>query len=416
MSTDPVARFCAVFAAFGLLLGNFTLFYISGFPFNGAFMVMIGLAIVSALRFGGRLRPAALLVVLVVIVIVALKIIGTRTVDESVKSAAQIILAAICLVLTGAGRGRLIDTGLFGRVFAVLMVTHAFFMLAQFAFLNLFGSFALQNPFGVFSAIGPLGGLDSLPGPYLPHVLEPLKRTNGFFSEPSVAATYSVFALACLMATPMKRRMLKLLLIAGLAMGAFIPFALTGWAMLVVVVGAYVLVTTRRQGAVTGVGATIAAVFAITIVFLVGQAYLFERIDSASEVGSSIYIRFTGPFRLLSDVLGESIVGLPLNDPYFLATRPYLVDFAGRRFVGLDNFYLWMATYFGLPGLMACLAWLTFLGTQLARKAERALPLLVIVLFAGATGAGYSAILVSPLIVALSYLALAKPGRSGVSR
>jgi hypothetical protein len=135
-----------------------------------------------------------------------------------------------------------------------------------------------------------------------------------------------------------------------------------------------------------------------------GGAYLAGRIEGAGQFGGSIYIRFIGPFSLVKDVLKTSPFGLPINDPTFLLTRDYLVDFAGRRFFVLDNFYVWLVVYFGLPGI-AFIAWcLMRLLKALRTRAAAALPLVALALFAAATGSGYNSVFILPLAVALSFV------------
>ena len=140
------------------------------------------------------------------------------------------------------------------------------------------------------------------------------------------------------------------------------------------------------------------AAFALSL----GGQYLSARILSAADTGSSIYTRFTAPLRLLVDVYTQNLLGLPLNDPTFLYTRPYLVDFAGRQFFRLDNFYIWILIYLGVPGACGLLWLLSRLAMVVGRNWNSA-PLMVLALFAGATGGGYSAVFVLPFAIALSY-------------
>jgi hypothetical protein len=144
---------------------------------------------------------------------------------------------------------------------------------------------------------------------------------------------------------------------------------------------------------------------------IVGGSYFWDRLQGADEIGGSIYIRFTGPFMLIGEVLGKGLLGLPINDPTFLLTRSYLVDFAGRQFSTLDNFYIWLVVYFGLAGVGFILWCLLRVWRALRAKGALALPLVALALFAAATGAGYGSVFILPLAVAVS---IARSGRERI--
>ena len=79
-----------------------------------------------------------------------------------------------------------------------------------------------------------------------------------------------------------------------------------------------------------------------------------------------------------------------------------MVDYAGRTFTTIDNFYLWVVIYFGVVGLIACAWFLWVVSRTLLRERERALPLMAMAIFAGATGAAYNAIFILPFAASLA--------------
>jgi hypothetical protein len=392
----------ALIAVLGCVSANFTLVYISGFALNLSFVALM-LMTVLVLLFVAKLRRRALVVALFLISFVLLKALGTGDLAETLKSASQIILAIGCLTILDVQRGSLVARDWFATVFARLMALHAVFLILQFIALNWFQNYGLQNPFGGFSAIGPAADLTALPAPYLPHALDAIKRPNGLFSEPSVAAAYSGLAWAFLLAARGVSNGQKLVLGVLLAAGMFVTFALTGWVILLAIVLFGFFVSARHMAGSTRLVAIVLLLIAGVSIFLMSRGYLAARIEGFSEVGGSFYIRFTAPFLLALDVMGQNLFGLALNDPSFLYTRPYLFDFAGRPIVTLDNFYLWLITYGGLIGLLIIATVFVLLGRTIARRGIDALPLVVMAFFAGATGGGYSAIFVLPLAIALSF-------------
>ena len=388
--------------AVGCVFTNFTFGYFAGFPVTGSFLALCA-ATASVILTTGRMKRAPLVAAALLIALLGLKAIPSLNLSESLQSSSQIAFAAVCLAVLNVKGGHLINREKFALVFGGLMSIHAALIVAQFVMLNVFNSFILQNPLGGFSALGPIGELGSLPGPYLPYI-GTLMRPNGFFSEPSVAAAYSVFALACVMATRDIRGVLRLLLMLMLSAGAFFTFALTGWIMLVGIVCAYSMLTLRNMNA--GSRSVLISLFVIGVwaALILGGAYLQDRLEGAGSSGSSTYIRFVGPFYLIFDALNASVFGLPVNDPTFLQTRTYLVDFAGRKFHNIDNFYFWLVVYFGLPGIIFISWWLSFVFRSLRSKREMALPLLSLAFFAAATGSGYVSVFILPLAVALAIL------------
>ncbi|MDB5536873.1 MAG: hypothetical protein JWQ65_1748 [Devosia sp.] len=394
--------------AFGCLFANFTVTYLGGYALNGSFLALAASAMLT-LVIVGRVPRWPLLAVAIIVAIVAVKAIGTENVEESAKSGAQIIASALCLCIFSVRRGNLVRREDFAVLFGRLMTLHAVLLIAQCIALNVFGSFVLQNPFGPFSAIGPAGELGALQAPYLPYE-DGVMRPNGFYSEPSVAAAYTAFALACVLSATTLRSGRKVTMAVVLAAGAFATFALTGWVMLGGVLTCFMMFGARGMKSSHKFGIYALALLAVVVAALVGGSYLMDRVDGAGEMGGSIYIRFTGPFMLIGEVLGKGLLGLPINDPTFLLTRDYLVDFAGRQFSTLDNFYVWLVVYFGLAGLGFIVWCLLRLWRALRSNGSLALPLVALALFAASTGSGYNSVFVLPLAVALSIV------RSGPER
>lgn len=406
--TGQLADIVTPVLALGCLFANFAVAYLGSYALNGSFFALAASATLTLVMVG-RVPQWPLLAVAIVVAIVAIKAIGTENVEESAKSGVQIIAAALCLCIFSVRRGNLVHREGFAVLFGRLMTLHAVLLIAQCIALNIFGSFALQNPFGPFSTIGPVGELGALPGPYLPYD-DGVMRPNGVYSEPSVAAAYTVFALACVLSATTLRSAQKIAMSVVLAAGAFATFALTGWAMLGGVLVCFMLFGGRGMKSRHRLGFYGLALLAVVAAACVGGSYLLDRVDGADEIGGSIYIRFTGPFMLIGEVLNNGLLGLPINDPTFLLTRDYLIDFAGRQFSTLDNFYVWLIVYFGLAGLGFILWCLLRLWRALRTKGNLALPLVAMALFAAATGAGYNGVFILPLAVALSIV------RSGPER
>jgi len=394
------ARVTSVVMALGCTFANLTFFYLFGFPVNGAFIAMavvLGFLIARpVLRFNER----HLWLYLGLIVACALKIPGSEHLDESLASIAQIALVGAFLVVA-LGQKVFLAEDEFASLLGYLMAAHAVLLIAQFVMLNSLDSYSLQNPYGSLSPDGPLGERGFEREPYLPHWRAELKRPNGLFSEPSVAAAMSAFAAAVVLSGRSVKGTKKLVLCALLFIGTFVTFAFTGWLM-IVALGAAMVLFSRRLSFGLKLASLVLTVAFVGALPALGGEYLLNRIEATQASGGSTYVRLIGPTLLTLDVLQQNPFGLPLNDPTFIASRDYMVDYAGRTFTTIDNFYLWVAVYFGVPGLFACLWFLWKVWGSLRRRRERALPLMVMAIFAGATGAAYNALFILPLAAAIA--------------
>lgn len=388
--------------AWGCVFANMTFGYPIGYPFNIATVVILIIllhSLINGIKGSGRVLAISVPVILWCIV----KVLVSDDLGESLKSVIQIAFMSIFLIITVGWRDRFVDRELFSRVACALLTAHAVLLVTQFILLNYFSEYVLQNLYGPFSPLGPLAGLRDLPGPYLPSVLAPLKRPNGLFSEPSVAAAYTVFALACLVPAATISHGRKLMMGTLLVAGSLATFALTGWSMVVLFGLAWVLTRRDRLTLRQLLVAVIAALLVLTAIWTFGASYLSERVSRFGEEHGSIYVRFVGPARALVEILSEYPQGLPINDPTILRSKFYLVDYAGRRFTNLDNFYFWITVYLGLPGVALIVSWFYGIGRQARKVGTNALPIIVMAMFAGATGGGYSAIFILPLSVAFSF-------------
>ncbi|WP_159082545.1 O-antigen ligase family protein [Paragemmobacter aquarius] len=391
-------------AATGCIFSNFTIGEIAGFDVNAAFIALLGILIISLWR-GLAVSRASIYLFTLIFVFACIKSIGTNNTPETTKSLLQILLMSVVLIVSAPWKRRLFVHERFAQIFIAGMTAHALLLIVQFIAMNHFGTFAWQNPFGEFSPVGPQGELFSQIGAYMPDPSATIKRPNGFYSEPSVAAMYSLFALAICLSSQKTAPLWKVSAVVILSLSIICTFSLSGWLSLSFVTLTVTMVSIRRHKVLFVIGL---AALIVIIGFLLLQAsttYLFSRLQNFGANDPAIYIRLYGPIQLVADVVSESIIGLPVNDPTELIGRYYLVDWQGRNFTTIDNFYIWILVYFGIPGAALILASIVKVGRLLRKEGLPVIPLVVVMLFAFATGGGYSSAFVLPLVIALGWCA-----------
>jgi hypothetical protein len=231
-----------------------------------------------------------------------------------------------------------------------------------------------------------------------------IDKSNGFFAvEPSVFS--QLMAMALIIEILALRRLRFLMLFA---IGLMLSFSGTGW----IVLASFVLAAAVSLG---GRGLVIAVATLFVLGVTVGVALLVapdliaifsDRISEFSRVGTSGYLRFVTPFRLVSDVLGRdpsaALFGIGSGASQRL-TLAYEYSI---------NTPIKIAIEYGFPALLTYV-FLFILGRRTVLQGALLVPGIVLLLFAG----GYQQFppVLFPILLIISVAQL-RPGGDEVKR
>jgi hypothetical protein len=269
------------------------------------------------------------------------------------------------------------------NVFLTAAAAHALLLIAQFAALNVFASQALMNPFGPFTAIGPDGIV------YLPTEWDTIKRPNGFFSEPSVAAWFSTSAFAIGLIAESLIGRLPVARLCLMFLGTVCTVSASGVANLVVLLCALAFLPglQMRQANLLRAGAIILAFVAVAALAGFGIA---DRVSELETQGSSGYTRVSAPLRLLSESLPDYPLGYPLGQVQYLASKPYMTNASGDYSGGIHNTFLLLIFYFGVAGMVVVVGAIGLVVLSWLRGRASSIAYLALVLAFSETGAGWT--------------------------
>lgn len=307
--------------------------------------------------------------------------------DEFLRSLAHItnliVMIALCMNARFAGR---IEIGRSMRVFCYLAMGTALVVIAQSIAFNIFGDLSFTRLLGDFTP-------DRLlvhPEPYVPHELSPIKRANGWFSEPSVAAWFCAFAATIALALRPERPVLATLTAAVCLAGGVATLTLTGLLSATIVLVAHVLFV-RDRGWFKMLWLLLAG-FGVAGAWLVARHFgLAERIEEIENPGTSIYFRFTAPYLLVSDSLNSHPLGYPVGQIDLIEDKHYFMNWPGGSQTNIDNMLFLVVFHFGLLGIFFNLTYLLQLARLLVRyRRSIGLIMLGVTLMLIATGAGWA--------------------------
>jgi len=220
----------------------------------------------------------------------------------------------------------------------------AFNVLHDLRWANLLGDFAPPR--------GPL--TDQI---YAPHPMAPVKRANGWYSEPSVAAWFLIFVAAVALAVrPLRPRLASLTALVCLA-GAVATLSLTGILGALLVLLVHLVFVRDRLGfkliwwVLGGGGAPLG-------LWIAYQLGILARYAEIGDPGASIYFRFTAPLLLVSDSLPEYPLGYPIGQTDLIATKSYFINWEGGAQHDIQNTLLLVVFHFGLLGILLNAAYL----------------------------------------------------------
>ncbi len=252
-------------------------------------------------------------------------------------------------------------------------------IIVQAIFWNLFNSSLLTAPLGPLAPLGP--GYEV----YVPHPASPLKRPNGFFSEPSVAAWFMSFAYALSLSsrTIFRHSMLHTALFA---IAAIATMTLSGVINVAVISLAAIWLNYRRLWRL-GVIALLGGSMLLSLVGGVLLELIGRRAQEVFVEGTSTYYRVTAPTLLLKDSLYHYPFGHLLGGTGFIESKSFMVNWVRGATTNIDNSFFLIAYYFGLPGVLLGAGVLAYVFFVLASRREGALIALALVLAFSETGA-----------------------------
>jgi hypothetical protein len=308
--------------------------------------------------------------------------------DEFLRSLAHItnliVMIALCMNARFAGR---IEIGRSMRVFCYLAMGTALVVIAQSIAFNIFGDLSFTRLLGDLTPAR--GGLVD-PEPYAPHELSPIKRANGWFSEPSAAAWFCAFAATIALGLRPERPVLATLTATICLAGGVATLTLTGLLSATIVLVAYLLFVRDRGW--FKILWLLLAVFGVAGAWLVGQHFgLLNRVQEIETPGTSIYFRFVAPYLLVSDSLNSYPLGYPVGQVDLIEDKHYFMNWPGGSQTNIDNMLFLVVFHFGLLGIFFNLAYLQQLARLLVRyRRVIGLIMLGVTLMLIATGAGWA--------------------------
>lgn len=359
-----------------------------------SFEITIGVVVCHLLqlflvaRYWLRIPSARQLVIYLGILLYALLLgLLARDALEFLRSLAHvanlILTIAICM---NARLDHIRDLRRSLTVFAVLAAATAAVVIVQSLLFNLWGDLGPARLLGDWSPrVSPSSGRI-----YAPEPLAAVKRANGWFSEPSVAGWFLVFAGALALAVRQLRPRLMTAAAALCLAGAVATLSLTGILGAVVVILAH-LVFVRDRRPFKLVWAALAALALISIVLLVSGLGIVHRIDELSTPGTSAWFRLTAPLTLVSESLISHPLGYPIGQSELIAAKPYFLNWEGGAQTKIDNSWFAVILHFGLLGVLFCTAILIRSARLLmVERRPGGLLMLAVILMLAATGAGWA--------------------------
>jgi len=371
----------------GLVLMQATFLQVARFEVTLAVIVCHAMQVYLLVRYGVR-KPSAgqLLIYLGALGVTLWSGLWSADPVEFLRSMAHvtnlILMIAICMNVR-FGRGRPIKGSIV--VLCIGASLAALAVIGQSVAFNVYDDLSWTRLLGDFT---PPVGLDR--EPYAPHLLSAVKRANAWYSEPSVAAWFLLFAAGVALAArrlwPIGATFAALLCLAG----AIATLTLTGMLGAPLMILAYVLFVkdTRRSKLLWlilgGSGMTVALIVA-------GDLGILDRLGNYEHPGTSVYFRFTAPFLLVSDALQHHPLGVPVGQTDFIESRAYYVNWENGARTNIDNMLFAIVFHFGLLGIAFNAAYLWRLIKLLVRcRRPAGLLMLGVALALVATGAGWA--------------------------
>ena len=330
-----------------LIAQHLELFTISGYPVTVGLLAGLVLVAIYSTAAGWSV---ALLSIGIISTISFFNILITpeASVNQFARTLALIFVAIIILTsgFHGPSANTLTADGWSAAVFGSLIVVTG--MSALQVFTGARGSIGYFNPFGSRQYLYEYN-------PYLE--FNPIPRAQGFYLEPSYDAFVIGSLAVILLSLGYRTKATSTLAIAGL----IATQSATGLLLLVILS----LVLAIGSRGIASILSLAGGALALALTY----AYLTERLDTLTTVGSSANYRLVAPIRVLLDILAHTPTGKPLGSIENVLSSYSLLN--GTE-VGssLDNGYYVIVYYFGLFGLLGIAGYL-FVAQASVRRQRR---------------------------------------------
>lgn len=348
----------------GVVFGQMTFGYVASFPLNLSLFV---LAITIPVLMFMTAHRLSWVVFALFIAAYALLILLLNPSDpvEFAKSFGQIVLLMATLSIAFSVHIPPVVFDRMIRITLILAAVSALLILMQAAIWNLGYTELLSRPMSAFQPLGP-GGY----APYSANPYAPIKRSNGLYSEPSIAGWLMSFfyalAICSVRRISFARRwrhfLIPLFMTAALSTGSLSGFLSVAAVSVVWALGKS---HQRRKSIAPKLGALFMLMLAFFVAISWSGEVMKSRIENLSEPGTSIYYRVFAPLQLLGDSLPAHPFGHPLGSDKFIAEKTYMINWAGGSSTSIDNSAFLVAYYFGLPGVVGVIVSLWYLVRKL---------------------------------------------------
>lgn len=324
----------------GIIFMHFSVFKFNGFNVNIAVLVSSLLNI----YFIVFMRVKIKYIIVTIIGMIYLLTMGmyARNEIEYIKSMmliSNMLISFIISISVSVSNANRINNSV--HIFLRLGSLVALLIITQSIAMNIFEINSFQNPFGPFSSPGPGGDI------YSPGHESLLKRPNGIFSEPSVAGWFMTYVAAIALAFQEYTRKKMTFTIIVCCLAALASLSLSGFLNVILLSLVYIHYKHRMIK-----NNVIILTFIIIVLYLSHAAGIMDRFNNLFIEGSSIYYRVTAPLKLLGDSLPHYYFGHPVGQTEYIETKDYMVNWIGGSTTNIDNSFLLISYYFGLPGVV----------------------------------------------------------------
>ena len=338
-----IASFSLTLATCLLLFNHLTFIRFAEIEISISYLIVGIFISFNVIAVGAQVSRKLLIFILFVALVVAFKMatqLGTQL------GSVALIFISVCAFSGAFLISIYSDNHLKRRVAKIIIgVTafHALFLITQAIAFNVFDNLSLLNPLGPFSPMGPR----SHGGFYEPHYYRgTYLRPNGFFSEPSAAALFQLLGAVHCAGYNLAKKYLPLILIILISIVATLSMA---GALGAIFVGVYFSIVQKK------LHVSIMSKVLIGAFFLAVMSYVFfslfeSRADEIFDPSKSIYVRITAPVLLISDVLIEKPIGLPIGNLEFVRQFDYWPK--GVSGNSIDNGLFALIVFFGWLGII----------------------------------------------------------------
>jgi len=363
MKNFNTRRLIIILFPISFTLMHFTLFRFFRFEFTTLFISLNILAISSIMNL--RLKYKDIFLVSFLFFLPFINIL-TRDFDliDFIRSLLLYINTILIVVIL---KNKIFSSRDYHRLFNLIInfgIIASVFLIVQVIHTNVTDSKLLYYPFKTFTFFG--GSRDFY---YDTSNFLGVRRGNGFFIEPSVAGWFNCVIFTIILTLPDLRIKLKKIKLFIVFAGIISSLSASAFVNLIAILTLYYM---NKIKYLSNKLLSI-PVFVISIYLAFYYLGVIERLKQITVLGSSTYYRFMAPYKLLLNVLKESIFGMPFGSSDSINNSYYLLSYS-----------------FGVIGIILCSLFILYSIYAALSNKEGSIFLFLIVLILAGTGSTYT--------------------------